>query len=151
MGITPLFTPAEVHKIMQTSLQRLDKAIFNVLARLGENCANEARDFGSYQDQTSNLRSSVGYTVLIDGVPQIMDIRRSGTGTTDGTEGMEAARTLLTSLIPKYPKGYVLIVVAGKNYAAYVEARNYNVLSTAEHLAEAQLPRMIAELKARLS
>ena len=36
----------------------------------------------------------------------------------------------------KYPKGLVLIVVAGMNYAAYVEAKGYNVLSSAELMAE---------------
>jgi hypothetical protein len=51
------------------------------------------------------------------------------------------------SLAGNYPKGYVLIVVAGMNYATYVEAKGYNVLSTAEHLAQVEFPRMIAELK----
>ena len=41
---------------------------------------------------------------------------------------------------------YALVVVAGMNYAAYVEAKGYNVLSSAEHLAERELPRMLDKL-----
>ena len=43
---------------------------------------------------------------------------------------------LIEKIKAKYPKGLVLIVVAGKNYAAYVEAKGYNVLSSAELMAE---------------
>jgi len=148
MGITPLFTPADVHKIMQTSLQRLDRALINMLAFLGGKCVNEARNFGDYMDRTSNLRSSVGYVVAVEGKVVTGDFKRSGTGA-DGQTGIETASRFANSLVAKFPRGYVLIVVAGMNYAAYVETRR-NVLSSAEHLAQAQLPRMIAELKARL-
>ena len=48
--------------------------------------------------------------------------------------------------VGKETKGVALVVVAGMNYAAYVEARGYNVLSSAEHLAERELPRMLEKL-----
>ena len=40
----------------------------------------------------------------------------------------------------------LIVVVAGMNYAAYVEAKGYNVLASAEHLAERELPRMLEKL-----
>ncbi|MGV4578106.1 hypothetical protein ACQ1R5_10635 [Ornithobacterium rhinotracheale] len=46
----------------------------------------------------------------------------------------------------KYPRGYVLVVVAGMNYALYVESKGYNVLSTAEQLAEREVPRLLNEI-----
>ncbi len=148
MGITPRFTQADVHKMMQHSLQTIDKALIDMLSYLGEKCVNEARDFGDYQDQTSNLRSSVGYIIMVDGQVILGNFKKSGKGT-DGAAGMEDARSFATSLTGNYPKGYALIVVAGMNYAAYVETRR-NVLSTAEHLAQAQLPRMMSQLKSKL-
>ena len=48
--------------------------------------------------------------------------------------------------VGKETKGVALVVVAGMNYAAYVEARGKNVLSSAEHLAERELPRMLEKL-----
>jgi len=148
MGIIPRFSSGDVHKMMQQSIQTIDKAIINMLSNLGEKCVNEARNFGDYQDWTSNLRSSVGYIIMLDGNVLHSDFRRSGSGT-DGATGMETARSFATSLSGQYPKGYGLIVVAGMNYAAYVETRR-NVLSTSEHLAQTELPRMIAELKSKL-
>ena len=52
----------------------------------------------------------------------------------------------LPKKIGKETKGVALVVVAGMNYAAYVEAKGYNVLSSAEHLAERELPRMLEKL-----
>lgn len=148
MGITPKYTDADVHRMLEKSVSRIDKAIFNVLARMGEKCVNEARNFGDYMDQTSNLRSSVGYVVLFNGEIIHGDFRKSGTGL-DGSEGISTAQAFASSLASRYPLGYTLIVVAGMNYAAYVETRR-NVLSSAEHLEQRELPRMLAELQSKV-
>ena len=42
----------------------------NKFIEIGERCITEARDNGSYADRTGNLRNSVGYMVLLDGVVQ---------------------------------------------------------------------------------
>ena len=43
-------------------------------------------------------------------------------------------------------KGIVLIVTAGMNYAEYVEARGYNVLSSAELKAEPLIKSLLTQL-----
>lgn len=91
---------------------------------VGERCITEARDNGSYTDRTGNLRSSVGYVVLLDGVEQSQ------------SNINKLNRKQFDIIKAKYTKGLVLIVVAGMNYAAYVEAKGYNVLSSAELMAE---------------
>lgn len=55
---------------------------------------------------------------------------------------MKSGQTIAEK-VGKETKGVALVVVAGMNYAAYVEAKGYNVLSSAEHLAERELPRML--------
>ncbi len=100
----------------------------------GNKCITEAKNNGSYTDQTGNLRNSIGYVVLYDGV-----VKSSVLANQQG-------KKLLEELIPKYSKGLVLIVVAGMNYATYVEAKNYNVLTSAELLAEQEVPRMLRKL-----
>ena len=118
-------------------------AITSILFQLGEKCVNEARNFGSYTDRTGNLRSSVGYGVFKDGQPvRYSDFQQVAKGTEGGIEG----RALLDRIAGTYPHGYALIVVAGMNYAVYVEAKGYNVLSSAQLLAERELPRMINDL-----
>ena len=82
------------------------KAATQKFIEVGERCITEARDNGSYTDRTGHLRSSVGYVVLLDGV-----VQSQGNINKHNQEQIEKIKA-------KYPKGLVLIVVAGKNYAA---------------------------------
>ena len=100
------------------------KAANQKFIEVGERCITEARDNGSYTDRTGNLRNSVGYMVLLDGIEQSQ------------SNINKLNRKQFDTIKAKYPKGLVLIVVAGMNYAAYVEAKGHNVLSSAELMAE---------------
>ena len=100
------------------------KAATQKFIEVAERCITAARDNGSYTDRTGNLRNSVGYVVLLDGIEQSQ------------SNINKLNRKQFDTIKAKYPKGLVLIVVAGMNYAAYVEAKGYNVLSSAELMAE---------------
>lgn len=96
----------------------------NKFIEVGERCIIEARDNGAYTDRTGNLRNSVGYVVLLNSVEK-------------SKRNISALNQKLTEeLKNKYTKGLVLIVVAGMNYAAYVEAKGFNVLSSVELMAK---------------
>ena len=98
----------------------------------------------SYTDQTGNLRSSIGYVVVKDGI--IVENGKSQKyleGTLGEGEGVKFARQLAADA-PR--KGIVLIVSAGMNYAAYVEARGYNVLTSAELLADSLVPQILTSI-----
>ena len=69
----------------------------------------------------------------------------SGAESGAAATGMKAGQSI-AERVGKGTKGVALVVVAGMNYAAYVEAKGYNVLSSAEHLAERELPRMLDKL-----
>ncbi|WP_288896887.1 hypothetical protein [uncultured Capnocytophaga sp.] len=96
----------------------------NKFIEVGERCIIEARDNGAYTDRTGNLRNSVGYVVLLNSVEK----SKSNISALN--------QKLIEELKSKYPKDLVLIVVAGMNYAAYVEAKGFNVLSSAELIAK---------------
>lgn len=96
----------------------------NKFIEVGEQCIIEARDNGAYTDRTGNLRNSVGYVVLLNSVEK----SKSNISALN--------QKLIEELKSKYPKDLVLIVVAGMNYAAYVEAKGFNVLSSAELIAK---------------
>ena len=115
---------------IKASVEAKMRVIVNTLCYVGERCIIEARDAGTYQDQTGNLRSSIGYAVIWDGrVVQrdcIDKVLQGDLGTSEGN-------AFLTKCIKERKrKGIVLIVTAGMNYAEYVEAKGYNVLSSAE-------------------
>lgn len=143
MPIQVKFSKKQMEALVNKSRENVERAVAAILFELGEKCVNEAREYGSYKDQTGNLRSSIGYGVYKDGQPlAIGDFHQVSKGTDGAIEG----RALLDRIAGQYPNGYALIVVAGMNYGVYVEARGYNVLSSAELLAEKELPRMINDL-----
>ena len=145
--ITPQFNSNDIERILREKIEKYHQKVIRILKYVGEMCIDEARTNGSYQDQTGNLRSSIGYVVLQDGKP----IEKGGFAPTErgrekGKNGQKEGETFINKVISQYPKGFVLVVVAGMKYAAYVEARNYNVLSSAELLAEKEVPKLLNAL-----
>jgi len=67
-------------------------------------------------------------------------------GTKKGKDGQKEGEAFINKVISQYPSGFVLVVVAGMKYASYVEARNYNVLSSSELLAEKEVPKLLKAL-----
>lgn len=137
MGVT-----ANIDGVGDFLQQQIEKRIRVLIYRLnyvGVVCVNKARNDGSYKDQTGNLRSSIGYVILREGII----IEGSGF---DKNEGGEKGDVYIKGIAAGYPHGIVLIVVAGMNYASYVEALNYDVLSSAELLAEKLVPQLLKQL-----
>lgn len=113
--------------------------------QIGEGAVKIARENGSYHDITGNLRSSIGYVILVDGkvVTNGTPVRYSG-AKGNGEKGEAAANELLQKLKSKYPWGIVLILCAGMEYAAFVEnVRGKDVLTSAEHLAESLMKQLL--------
>lgn len=109
------------------------KTATNKFIEVGERCITEARDNGSYTDRTGNLRNSVGYVVLLNGIEQSQ------------SNISKLNHKQIEEIKAKYPKDLVLIVVAGMNYASYVEAKGYNVLSSAELMTEQILKQLYGQ------
>lgn len=129
---------------LNSEVQAKQRVIANILCNVGEQCLIEARNGGTYQDQTGNLRSSIGYAVLMNGQVIQTDCADK---VKDGSEGLSEGQQYLRSRILKASKrGIVLIVTAGMNYAEYVEAKGYVVLSNAELMA----PQLVKSILTRL-
>lgn len=149
MGLVPRFTKSDIEREFNRRVQLIDDAIILNLQYLGEECINEARISGSYTDQTGNLRSSVGYIIVSNG----RVVSTGGFGGNygkGGAQGESTGEAYAKSLAAKYRSGYALVVVAGMDYAEKVEANGKNVLSTAEHYAQKELPKMIMQLKRKI-
>ena len=146
MAIKPNFTKDDVRKRFDAFLNEIEKKQIARLQRLGEMCLVEARTNKGYMMQTGALLSSTGYEVFVDGVAFHSQFdAASGAESNAAETGIKSGQSIAES-IGKGTKGIALVVVAGMNYAAYVEAKGYNVLSSAEHLAERELPRMLEKL-----
>ena len=144
-----LVTPqSEIDAYIDQSIDKALEVIVNTFLYVGESCIREARDNGSYMDQTGNLRSSIGYVVVVDGQivrKNVVDLVKNG------TEGTKEAEAFLERIASEHSSGICLIVVAGMNYASYVEGRGYNVLTSAELLAERLVPQLLEQIGFKVS
>ena len=146
MGVKANFTKDDVKARFDAFLDMVKQKQISRLQQLGEMCLIEARTNKGYMMQTGALLSSTGYQVFVDGVAVHSQFdAASGAQSEAAAKGVKAGKELAES-IGKETKGVCLIVVAGMNYAAYVEAKGRNVLTSAEHLAERELPRMLEKL-----
>jgi len=148
---------AEVERYLEAKARSLHRALVNNLIYVGEAAVKEARENHRYKDRTGNLTSSIGYCVLDNGkviVESSFDVAR-GVWKDDkgrnhpysGDAGSSEGREFLHTLISEHSSGLVLIVVAGMDYAAYVEAKNLNVLDSAEQMSERLIPQLMKQLK----
>lgn len=129
-------TPIEqLNAIMAFSADVLREEILQGLAYLGEECVKRVREKGrdnDWMDQTGNLRSSIGYAVHDHGV----EFAKSTFNTVmDGTEGSQKGQLYIKEIAGKYADTYLLLVVAGMDYADYVETKR-DVLASTETWAK---------------
>ena len=103
----------------------------------------------SWYDQTGNLRSSVGYVIAHNkNIIQYSTFNQ----VMQGSEGVKTGKDLAEELAKRYSNNYVLIVVAGMNYAEFVEAMdNKDVLASTELWAREQVPLMLEKLKRQIA
>ncbi len=148
-----LTTPKdEIARKLNQLVDRQKRAIVLLLSYVGIRCTNIARTNGNYIDRTGNLRSSVGYVVAMDGNIQMMSdfVAISGQDG-NGQDGTSVGKEYAKALISKYPKGIVLVIVAGMHYAKYVAATGRDVLDSAELTAKRLIPRMLNDLKIEIN
>ena len=105
----------------------------NAMAFIGEKIANDARDksaSNSFIDDTGNLRSSIGYKVSNKNENSNF-VEFAEPKNNKGSDGANKAKQLLQE-VNKPEKGTIeLTVVAGMDYALWVESmKGKNVLSS---------------------
>lgn len=166
-GFTPLFSNDDIDRWFDIFKEEAEEKIFNLLAAAGEMFVKYAREQHTYEDRTGNLRSSIGYLVYRDGVEVLSSsfAKVQGYGENsaivnfktkdgkmvkfhakgqsgDGTQGAVQGRQMAETIAMSYP-GYVLVGVAGMQYAAAVEAKGYDVVTGACSQAESWLKKSI--------
>lgn len=140
--IVSKFDMRKIHDGLKVEMKRLVDFLVLRFEQIGEEAIKIARsktwEDGSFHDVTGNLRSSIGYAILVDGkVYKQSDFKAVSGSVGDGAKGSATGQALISKLQSKFPWGVVLILCAGMNYAAYVEAvKHKDVLTSAELVAE---------------
>lgn len=139
---------SDINKLIMSEIDRVELLTVRAFSRLGDECVKVARDRApeaSWIDRTGNLRSSIGYVIAHNGkIIHYSDFKQ----VKQGNEGTKVGKDLATEIVKRTVGDYVLVVVAGMNYAEYVEARdNKDVLATPELFAKKELPKMMEKLE----
>ena len=143
MKITPKFTENDIRNFILKKIEVIQDVVKDQLVDVAEQFVADARTVNTYKDRTSNLRGSIGYAIVKDGVEIF--------GNFDGVaEGQAKSKQLVNEVQADYPKGFALIVVAGMNYAVYVEAKGFDVLTGSSQTAESNLKRQFDRLSRQL-
>lgn len=121
-GLTPLWKKSDISRLFDKLAERAEFVIMDLLQRTGEEFVKIARLEGQYIDHTGNLRSSIGYVIVKDGSIVGRNFQVSEQAGTDKQTGKREGEQLAMDLVKTFPKGYVLIGVAGMKYAMFVEA-----------------------------
>ena len=128
----------------QGKVDSMRDAVLLMLEDVGNVCIGAMRgnDRTRYKDRTNNLRSSTGYIVVDGGtVVETSGFKPEGNGKDgDGAVGSEKGTSYAESLSKGVHDGEMaLVLVAGMNYAAYVEAKGLDVLNSAKLLAKKEV------------
>lgn len=142
--ITAGFNIADIKKQVAQKKELIEQVILRRFQRIGEAFIANARSNDTYRDQTGNLRSSIGYVILKNGE----QLFASFPG--DKSQGKTKAGKVVDDVKDKYPQGFVLIVVAGMEYAAYVEAMGYDVLTASGIAAENDLRKAVEQISKKI-
>lgn len=169
-----LFTKNDIEKWVAQFQQRTIQALILLFQDAGEQFVRDARQNGIWNDQTGNLRSSIGYVIVNEGVllsqssfdpvagkpyKLVEFTTKDGVNvkfnakikTYNGVEGSNVGKQFAGDIATKYPKGLVLIVCAGMDYARFVEAiESKDVITGAYIRLEAYLNQRIQKIIKRI-
>lgn len=147
MGITPQFSKKDIMDNLSVRMERVQSFILNELDMIGLQFVRDARIKADFKDRTGNLRSSIGYMIMKDGVIVKENFEKAQKGT-DGSKGQAKGKEFAEKLLREDNRiGYLLIVVAGESYAVYVEGYGYDVITGSSFEAESSLKEAMERIK----
>lgn len=145
----PITAPQNMTKQIEEALRKkladeLNASVYR-LYEIGLSAVNTIRQNHAYLDQTGNLTSSVGCAVVVEG--EIMQMSGFEAIKPTGEKGSQEGRSYVQSLASQFPQDITLIVVAGMNYAAYVERRGIGGMTGGELFAKQAVEDLLLEMQ----
>ena len=132
MGMKSNFSLEGIQAQHEIIVNNIVAVIEDALSLAATQLVAYAKELNTYTDRTNNLRSSIGFVLYKDGQKIGASFAKSGVGVEgDGSQGTEKGENYAVDVAGKYQEGYVLVLAAGMHYAAYVEAKGYDVLTGA--------------------
>lgn len=144
MGMIRQFGDGYITKQVQYFQQQVELAMKLLLQEFGEKLVAFAKDTHTYTDRTGNLTNSISYAIVRHKeILYYNEVQRE--------EANAAALKVAMKMAESLSDAYSLIVVAGMNYAAFVESRGYNVILPAELKAKQEFTNEVKPLIDRVN
>ena len=127
MAITHKFDIGKLFAGVRAKVDIITDSVIDAMQMACLELTNKAKSLNTYKDQTHYLRSSIGF-VLYNSGEKITESFGS-TGGEAGSAGVEAGRRIAEEAAKQYTNEIVAVIVAGADYALYVESKGYDVIS----------------------
>lgn len=144
-----------IDKAIQEAMTIIDEECMKTLSYLGEQCVKLSRErpmSESWNDQTGNLRSSIGFAVARQGAVEQMSSFEAVKGPKgDGSGGVSEGKRVAEQKAQATTAPYALVVVAGMEYASHVEAKGRDVLASAEAHARSKIGEYLQKTQEKIN
>lgn len=120
----------DIDRLFANAYKRIDIITVTVIEAIQRACLDVTRNaklLNTYKDKTHLLRSSIGFVIYNHGEKVAENF--SSTGGEKGSEGVEIGKRMAAEAAAQYPNDIVGVIVAGADYALYVESKGYDVIS----------------------
>ena len=148
--LTPDFNEDDIQKEIEKFFSRVIAVTKNELDYLAFEIITDARNktkaIGGFDDDSGNLWSSIGFILMYDGEVLHEDFKESNQGS-DRATGVEVGRKMAGDIAKENPEGWAIVIVAGMNYASWVEAKGYDVISGSTLIPEARLAQVLKNIE----
>lgn len=148
MAIKANFSMGDIQQRNQQFVDAVLITIEKVLQRSIVEIINIAKERDTYTDRTNNLRSSIGYVLYKDGQKVSASFEKAGDGGEgNGSDGTQKGESYADAIANQFTNGYVVVLVAGMDYAAYVEAKGFDVITGASLFLHSEITRQFESAK----
>ena len=127
MAITHKFDIGKLFAGVRAKVDIITDSVIDAMQMACLELTNKAKSLSTYKDQTHYLRSSIGFVLYNAG--EMITESFGSTGGEAGSAGVEAGRRIAEEAAKQYTNEIVAVIVAGADYALYVESKGYDVIS----------------------
>lgn len=117
----------ELFKGVYDKMDDITDAVLQAIIAACTQTVAKARSLRTYTDRTALLRSSIGFIVYDHGQKVIDDFQEADGAS--AAEGVAQGRQLAETSAKEHPAAIVAVVVAGADYALYVESKGDDVIT----------------------
>lgn len=137
--LRPLKTIDKAIKEVDEIVKEIIKDAEKIFIQIGDQAMLNIERNRGYENQSGNLSDSRGFAIANNG--RVIYVSRF-----PSSDGGNKGRSLAIERASQQVSGLGIVVVAGEDYAEYIEDMGYNVIASGEIYVRKVVPRLMNEL-----